>query len=301
MVASCRHSSACSRCSAQPLGAGLRAAQAQVGHLVDALQQRIERAEMGEQRRGRLRADARHAGDVVDRVAGAARGSRRSGARARRGAPCTPSAPQRWLRAKSHCSSPSPSSCDRSLSAETITRACRAAARRARRVPIRSSASYSACASTGTPRDATQRLAVRELAPQLLRRGFAVGLVRRIQRIAEARVQRLVERDRDMLRARAVQQFQQEAREALHRVARPAIGVVELVGHRMPRPEHVQTGVDQVERGRGRVTRRSHGCSSDCASGRSRSGASSFGVPMWMKPATCSSAASPSHPSTSRS
>src|SRR5690606_7648571 len=64
----------------------------------------------------------------------------------------TPAAPQRTPRAKSHCSSCSSSSCDRSLSAETITprrpnaRAWRSA------LPIRSSASYSGWASVASPR-----------------------------------------------------------------------------------------------------------------------------------------------------
>src|SRR3546814_5256552 len=50
--------------------AGLRgAAEAQVGDLVDALEQRVEAVEVGQQHRRGLGADAGHTGDVVDRVA----------------------------------------------------------------------------------------------------------------------------------------------------------------------------------------------------------------------------------------
>src|SRR3546814_1777712 len=50
--------------------AGLRgAAEAQVGDFVDALKQRVEAVEVGQQHRRGLGADAGYAGDVVDRVA----------------------------------------------------------------------------------------------------------------------------------------------------------------------------------------------------------------------------------------
>ena len=100
------------------------------------------------------------------------------------------------------------------------------------------------------PERGAQRLAVDELAPQFLRRRIAVGLVGRVQAIAVAAVQRLVEGDGDVLRALALQQFQQEPGKAVHRVGRPAVGVLELVRHRMPGAEHVQAGVDQVQRPR---------------------------------------------------
>ena len=48
------------------------AAQAQEGNLGDTFEQGVERLEMAEQGRGRLRADAGHAGDIVDRIAGQA-------------------------------------------------------------------------------------------------------------------------------------------------------------------------------------------------------------------------------------
>src|SRR3546814_1377912 len=82
---------------------------------------------------------------------------------------------------------------------------------------------------------------------------LAVGLVGRVQRVAEAAVERFVEGDDDVFRAFAFEQFEQETGEAVHRIGRPAVGVVELVWHRMPGPEHVQAGVDQVQgRARGR-------------------------------------------------
>lgn len=130
-----------------------------------------------------------------------------------------------------------------------------------------------------------QRLAVRELAAQRFRRRFAVGLVGRVQLVAEAAVQRLVEGDGDVRRALAFEQFQQEAGEAVHRVGRPALRILEFVGHRVPGAEHVQAGVDQVQRPARR--QRVHGrqsSSSAAGSGRSRSGTCSFGVPMWTKP-----------------
>ena len=157
------------------------------------------------------------------------------------------------------------------------------------------------------PEREAQGLAVRELAAQFFRRGVAVGLVGGIERIAEARVQRLVERHRDVPRALAFQQFQQEAGEAVHGISRPPVGIAERVGrHRVPGAEHVQAGVDQVERG----ARGGYGLvhasgrqsvSSVRASGRSRSGTSCSGVPMWMNPAIRSWSPSPSARSTGSS
>src|SRR5690606_39979198 len=59
---------------------------------------------------------------------------------------------------------------------------------------------------------------------------FRSGLVGRVQAVAVAAVQCLVEGDGDVLRALALQQFQQEAGKAVHRVGRPALRVLELVG-----------------------------------------------------------------------
>ena len=98
------------------------------------------------------------------------------------------------------------------------------------------------------PQRRAQCLAVGELPAQCVRRGIAVGLVGRIQPVAEAAIQRLVERDRDVRGTLLLQQLQQEARETVHRVGGPAIGIVEFVRHRMPGAEHVQAGVDQIKR-----------------------------------------------------
>ena len=138
-----------------------------------------------------------------------------------------------------------------------------------------------------------QGLAVRELALELIRRRLAVGLVVRVEAVTEAAVQGLVEGDGDMAGALAFEQVEQETGEAVHRVGRPALGVAEFVGHRMPGPEHVQAGIDQVQ---GRPRGRAHGvqsASSAWASGRSRSRASRVGVPIWMKPTMRSPAARP--------
>ena len=92
-----------------------------------------------------------------------------------------------------------------------------------------------------------ERLAPQELAFEFGWGGVAIGLVGGIQRVAEAGVQCLVERHRHMLRAFTLQQIQQEAGEAVKGVGGPAVGVVELVRHRMPSAEHVQRGVDEVQ------------------------------------------------------
>ncbi|MCW0417368.1 hypothetical protein NB689_003122 [Xanthomonas sacchari] len=145
-----------------------------------------------------------------------------------------------------------------------------------------------------------QRLAMRELAAQRVRRRRAVGLVGGVQAMPEAAVQRFVEGDHDVLRALALEQVEQEAGEAVHRIGRPALCVLEFVGNRMPGAEHVQAGVDQVQRPRqGQAC--VHGVqslSSARGSGRSRSGTSRRAVPMWMKPATCSCSARPSRADT---
>ena len=147
------------------------------------------------------------------------------------------------------------------------------------------------------------RLAVHELTAQRVGRGVAVGLVGGIERVAKAAVEGLVEGHRNVHRALALDQFQQEPGEALDRIGRMALAVCELVGDRMPRAEYVQAGIHQVDRRARRqpgerIEAITHaGVQSDnnsAASGRSRSGASMEAVPMWMKPATASSAFMPS-------
>ena len=155
------------------------------------------------------------------------------------------------------------------------------------------------------PEGHAQCLAIGELPFQVLRRGIAVGLVGRIQRIAETGIQRFVEGDGDVPRPLALEQVEQEAGEAMHRVRGPSIGVAEGIGrHRVPCTEHVEAGVDQMERGRrggahaGGVQVRSRAA----GSGRSRSPvASPGGVPTWMKPAMRSCPDSPSRRRTSGS
>jgi hypothetical protein len=93
-----------------------------------------------------------------------------------------------------------------------------------------------------------ERLAVHELALELFRRRVAIGLVGRVQRVAEAGVQGFVECDRDVSGAFAFEDVQQKAREALHGIGRPAIRILEFVGHRVPGAEDVDAGVDQIER-----------------------------------------------------
>ena len=74
-----------------------------------------------------------------------------------------------------------------------------------------------------------QRLAVYELALERFRCWLAVGLVGRIQPVAETTVKRFIEGDGDVPRALALEQVQQEAGEAVHRIGGPALCVLELV------------------------------------------------------------------------
>ena len=129
-----------------------------------------------------------------------------------------------------------------------------------------------------------------ELALEFQRRGVAVRLVGRVDLVAEIALERFVEGHRDALGTLPLEQLQHEAGEAVHGVDRMAGAVDQVERHRMPRPEHVQAGVDEVDRaGHG-----TQSVSSSRGSGRSRSGASPVGVPMWMKPSTRSVGARPS-------
>ena len=167
------------------------------------------------------------------------------------------------------------------------------------------------------PQGGAQCLAMRELAAQCVRRRLTVALVSRVDRMPETTVQRFVERDGDVLRALAFEQIQQEAGKAMHRIGGPALRVLELVRDRMPGAEHVQAGIDQIQRHRARRLQRrgkrrggkrgrgrGHGVqsrSSARGSGRSRSGTCMRGVPMWMKPTTRSCSPSPRYPATAGS
>ncbi|KAG0921371.1 hypothetical protein G6F32_015134 [Rhizopus arrhizus] len=95
-----------------------------------------------------------------------------------------------------------------------------------------------------------QCLAVHELALECFRRRVAVGLVGRVQAVAEAAVERFVEGDGDVPRALALKQVQQEAGKAVHGVGRPALCIQELGRQRMPGAEHIDAGINQVQRGR---------------------------------------------------
>ena len=142
----------------------------------------------------------------------------------------------------------------------------------------------------GQAQGAADPLAVAELALELFGSGVAVGLVGRVEVVAEVGVQGLIEGDGDALRPLPLEQLQHETGEAVHGVDRPAFAVLEFRGHRVPGPEHIQAGIHQVD-GTG------HGVQSDRrsrGSGRWRSGASLLAVPMWMKPRTDSSSPTPS-------
>ena len=147
------------------------------------------------------------------------------------------------------------------------------------------------------------RAALHELPLQVGRRQLAVGLVRRVDRVAERAGQRGIERHRDVFGLHAFEQFAQETGVAVHRVDRVAVGVEELVRHRVPGAEDIHAAVDKMD-GWTSVRRRVHGAhvpSRSASAGRSRSGTSICGVPRWTKPTTCSCSARPRMPATSRS
>ena len=285
---------------AQAHGQLRRPAQAQERHLVDPRQQGIQRLEMREQDCGRLRADAGDPRDVVHRVAGERQvvgDLVRMHAVPRLDAVAAPAlALGEVVLLVVHVQQL------REVLVGGHDHAAVAVPARAVHGAADQVVGLVVVVGQGLqPQRLAQALAPGELAAQLRRRGVAVGLVGRVQRVAEAGVQRLVEGDGDVPRAFALQQLQQEAGEAVHRVGRPAVGVVELVRHGMPGAEHVHRGVDEVQRRRGwRVPGGHAPVQSDsrvAGSGRSRSGASTSGVPIAMVPTSCSSSASPRVPS----
>ena len=89
------------------------------------------------------------------------------------------------------------------------------------------------------PERATNRLAIRELALELFGCRLPVGLVRRVKRVAEAAFESDIESEYEPLRLVPFDQFQHEAGEAVHRIHRLAIGVLEFVRHGVPGAEHV--------------------------------------------------------------
>ncbi len=148
------------------------------------------------------------------------------------------------------------------------------------------------------PQRVRDRLAGRELAHEVGRRGRPVGLVGRVQRMPERTAQRLVERDREVGRPRALDQFEQEAGEAMHRVHGRAIGIEHVGPLREPSPAHVQACIDEMD------DPAHTGDQSDTTSarpGRRRSGAGSRALPTCTKPTTRSCSARPSSAATSRS
>ena len=91
-------------------------------------------------------------------------------------------------------------------------------------------------------------LAVRELPLQFVRRQFAVGLVVGINRVAERTRERFVERDHRMRRFCLLEKIAEKPSESVHRIDRCAFVIVKLRRNRMPRAEHVQAAVNQIQR-----------------------------------------------------
>ena len=311
------------------------AAQAQERHLVHARQQCVQRFEMRQQHRRRLAANAGDAGNVVDRVA-----------------------TQRQVigdLVRMHAvSGLDPVGVPALVAGEVVLLI--KARQQLRQVLVRrhdhAAEAIAACnmrgaadqvvsfvilmRQRGQTQRAAQALAPGKLAAQFRWRRIAVGLVGRVQGVAEAGIQRLVEGDCNMGWPLVLQQFQQETGEAVHRVGRPAINVVEFIRYRMPGAEHVHRRIDEVQRRHGLAhscivgadlpattappagsslrdskcryairppptppcpTSKRRSVTSVATSGRSRSGTSTCAVPMAMMPASCSSADNPSTPS----
>ncbi len=220
------------------------AAQTQVRNFLDARIQGFQRIEMREQGRRRLGADARHAGNVVDRIAGEGQivGD--------------------LIRAD----------------AETLFHTMHVPAQVARKIPLfvfgadqlaeilvgrddHGAIAVQACRRDGAAdeivglelgigehaqaqrrRDA---LAVGELYRQFRRRHFAVGLVIRIDRTGTS--QRFIERDHGMRGARPFEKIAEESGEAVDGVDRCAFLIVEFRRHGVPGAEDVEAGVDEMQ------------------------------------------------------
>ncbi len=221
-----------------------RAAQTQEWHFLHPCQQGIERAEMRQQYGGGLRAHSRYAGNVVDRVA-------REGQVVSDLMRVDAMPPLHAARAPTLVAGVVPllvvfvEQLRQVLVGghDHATEAVRALPHQRR--PDQVIGFVLLMCQHGEAEGEAQCLAMRELALEFVRRGVAVGLVGRIQRVAEAGIQCFVEGDGDVLRANAVEQFQQKAGEAVHGIGGPAVRVGELVRHRMPGTEHVHAGVDQ--------------------------------------------------------
>ena len=108
-------------------------------------------------------------------------------------------------------------------------------------------------AELGEPEQAAELAAQRELALQLRRRRLAIRLVRGVDRIPERARQAFVERDRDVLRLRFLEQVAEKAAEAVQRIDRLAVAVRHLEAHGIVGPEDEIARVDQVYRGRCRA------------------------------------------------
>ncbi len=123
----------------------------------------------------------------------------------------TPAGPQRMLRAKSHCSSCSPSSWPKSLSAETITLRNPCAAQTPQRAADQIVGLVAVVDHHTDAERFGHRATLHELPLQIRRRQFAVGFVGGVDRVAERGGERCVERHREMRGMLAFQQLAQEA------------------------------------------------------------------------------------------
>ena len=144
-------------------------------------------------------------------------------------------------------------------------------------------------------------LAIGELADQLGGRQFAIGLVVRIDRIAKGTGQRFIEADRRMGRFGAFEEIQQEAGKAMHGIDRMAIDIGEIGRNRMPGAEHVKAGVNQIRPVLLATDHGVHSASMSASVARGCSAAGSTGVPICTKPITCSPASRPSSAATASS
>ena len=94
---------------------------------------------------------------------------------------------------------------------------------------------------------ATIFAAERELARELGRRRIAIGLIGRVERVAKAASVACIEGDRHIVGLFALEQVAQEARKAVERMRRLAIGIGQIGWQRIPGAEDVDRSVDQVD------------------------------------------------------
>ncbi len=222
------------------------AADRQLRHLVEVVVDLLERGEGLHQRRRRLRADAGHALDVVDRIAG----QREIVGIALRG-----DAEMRLDLAVAQADVVGVVPVDVAFADQLchvlVTRDHRGAQALAAEARVQRADDVVglvfAVGEVREPQVPAQLATALELQLEVGRCRLAVGLVGGIDAIAERAGQALVERHREILRPGTLDQVAEEARKAEKRVHRVAVAVRHVRRHGVIRPEDVDGSVDQVD------------------------------------------------------